>query len=299
METERLSSIRNFAPMPEDYPRAYGRTQRLTSEEERTLHEHMHTGLIADDILELADELTAEESAQYNLTSKRGMKAKERMIESHLPLVVDIAKKIPINPNGTLGIMDYIQEGNIGLIKAVERFEPERGVAFSTYAYPYIKGEILDSLLNFSNTIRISRDKTDALKQLAEAEEHLAKPGHEPSSSELAAELNVSEKEIDKLLSLREQIRVTRGEKAQEAFEYAAESAELTPEEIAITSIELDRTLSLLTEVQRDAIVAIHLEGKTHPVYAEESEKPMGTNKGNVRLGLKKLRKAFEKGELR
>lgn len=101
---------------------------------------------------------------------------------------------------------------------------------------------------------------------------------------------------IDRVRQRQTQLTLA-SENVQEEFERITASPERSPEDIAVDSIDLQRALETLSEGQRDAVLAIHYEGKTHPEYAEESGNATGTNKTHVHRGLKRLRNVLSEGE--
>jgi len=123
--------------------------------------------------------------------------AREKMIHSNLRLVVKIAQDYS---NYGLPLVDLISEGNIGLMKAVERFDPERGVKFSTYAAWWIKQGIKRALANQSKTIRLPVHLVDKLARMRRLSAQLTEElGREPTDEELADELDVPVKKISQL----------------------------------------------------------------------------------------------------
>jgi len=132
--------------------------------------------------------LTREEEAQLARKIKRGDKAaKERMIKANLRLVVKIANDYAAYG---LPLLDLISEGNLGLIKAVERFDPRKGAKFSTYAAWWIKQSIRRALANQSKTIRLPVHLVDKIQKMRRISHQLTDElGREPTDEELAAEL--------------------------------------------------------------------------------------------------------------
>jgi len=178
--------------------------------------------------------LTAEEEVYFARRALKGCEAsRKRMIVSNLRLVVKIARRYN---NRGLALLDLIEEGNLGLIRAVEKFDPERGFRFSTYATWWIRQTIERAIMNQTRTIRLPIHVVKELNvYLRCARELSQKLDHEPTAEEIATELDKPVDEVSRMLRLNERITSVDtpigGENDKALLDILADHNEFGPED--------------------------------------------------------------------
>ena len=183
------------------YLRRLGKITLLTAQEEVTLAVDIEAGVFAAERLRrvLADEEAIPAQLRRDLLAieRAGHVARAALIEANLRLVVSIAKRYA---GRGLAFLDLVQEGNIGLIRAVEKFDCAKGYKFSTYATWWIRQAVGRALAEQSRTVRIPVHISDQINQIARARrEHLRDHGREPSPAELAQQLAMTPARVEEL----------------------------------------------------------------------------------------------------
>ncbi len=186
-----------------DLVRAYlntiGRTKLLTAEQEVDLSKRIEAGLFAADKLDSGTLTDALLVADYQTIVLEGRAAKAHLLEANLRLVVSIAKRYT---GRGMAFLDLIQEGNLGLIRAVEKFDYAKGYKFSTYATWWIRQAITRAMADQARTIRIPVHMVEQVNRMVRVRRDLATTlGHEPTVAEIAAGLNVPEYQVIELIS--------------------------------------------------------------------------------------------------
>src|SRR5579863_4395366 len=180
------------------YLKSIGRTSLLTAEQEVDLAKRIEAGLFAEHKLESATGLDENFRRELEVIAEDGRRAKAHMLEANLRLVVSVAKKYS---DRGLSLLDVVQEGNLGLIRAVEKFDYTKGYKFSTYAMWWIRQAIQRGFADSARTIRLPVHVLEMLSKLSRVERDMhQRLGREPTPEELAVELDRTPDQIEELL---------------------------------------------------------------------------------------------------
>ena len=180
------------------YLKAIGRRQLLTAEQEVELAKRIEAGLYAEYKLENEVGIDHDYRAALEWIAEDGQRAKAHMLEANLRLVVSVAKKYT---DRGLSLLDVVQEGNLGLIRAVEKFDYTKGYKFSTYAMWWIRQAIQRGFADSARTIRLPVHVLEMLSKLSRIERDMhQRLGREPTPEELALELDKSPEQVRELL---------------------------------------------------------------------------------------------------
>lgn len=178
-----------------DYLKQIGKVSLLNAEQEVDLAKRVEAGLYAAHLLETEGEtLPSKVRREYNALSIDGQHAKNHLLEANLRLVVSLAKRY--TGRGML-FLDLIQEGNLGLIRAVEKFDYTKGYKFSTYATWWIRQAITRAMADQARTIRIPVHMVEVINKLARVQRQMLQDlGREPTPQELAKELDMTPEKV-------------------------------------------------------------------------------------------------------
>ncbi|WLP91078.1 RNA polymerase sigma factor [Gordonia sp. NB41Y] len=203
-ESEALRQARKDAELTAsaDSVRAYlkqiGKVALLNAEEEVELAKRIEAGLFATErlrrILESGEKLTTTQKRDLNWISRDGNRAKNHLLEANLRLVVSLAKRYT---GRGMAFLDLIQEGNLGLIRAVEKFDYTKGYKFSTYATWWIRQAITRAMADQARTIRIPVHMVEVINKLGRIQRELLQDlGREPTPEELAKEMDITPEKV-------------------------------------------------------------------------------------------------------
>ena len=255
--------------------------------------------------------LSYDEEYELALRAKAGDKAaRDRIIKANLRFVVSVAKKF--RGNG-LPLSDLIDEGNIGLITALDKFEPEKGYHFISYAVWWIRQSIMKAISEKSRAVRLPLNRSNELMQIQKAQKSLM---HEmektaPTTEEIAGITGLDEKLVDELLSISQDIvsfdsPVRKDDESDSTFgDFIEDEADGPEAQVMDSSLrdEVNAILSVLTDKERDIIaMRFGLDG-AKPKSLKEIGEGYGLTKERIsqieKRALEKLRAASEKKDLR
>ncbi|WP_434090276.1 RNA polymerase sigma factor SigB [Micromonospora avicenniae] len=246
-----------------DLVRAYlngiGRTKLLTAAQEVELAKRIEAGLFAEEKLATCTPVSTELGADLELIVAEGRAAKDHLLEANLRLVVSIAKRYT---GRGMAFLDLIQEGNLGLIRAVEKFDYTKGYKFSTYATWWIRQAITRAMADQARTIRIPVHMVEQVNRMVRARRELSVTlGREPTVAEVARALDVPEFQVIELISYdREPVSLDQavgedGESALGDFVAAVDPREQPGDAAANGELRNEVRIVLATLSQREQAV--------------------------------------------
>jgi len=185
------------------YLKEIGRVALLTAEQEVDLAKRIEAGLFAAEKLTSGIAMPPALRRELEWIERDGQAAKHRLIEANLRLVVSLAKRYT---GRGMAFLDLIQEGNLGLMRAVEKFDYAKGYKFSTYAMWWIRQSITRAMADQSRTIRVPVHVVDGINKLMRLQRQFVQTaGREPTAEELAAELGVSVERVHEIRSIAQE----------------------------------------------------------------------------------------------
>ena len=202
-EKEEQEEIEAGATLSVDVLRLYlnqiGRVPLLTAEQEVELARAMEAGLFAAERLGQGGKISPTLRADLQYIVREGERAKQHMLEANLRLVVSVAKKYA---GRGMGLTDLIQEGNLGLIRAVEKFDYTKGFKFSTYATWWIRQALTRAMADQARTIRLPVHMVEQVNKIRRVERDLVvQLGRKPTAAEIAVEVDLSPERVEEIRS--------------------------------------------------------------------------------------------------
>lgn len=291
------------------YLKEIGKVPLLTAEEEVVLAKKIEEGEKAMDKLErLEAELPRDEIRKLRRMEREGMAAKKKLVEANLRLVVSIAKRYV--GRGML-FLDLIQEGNLGLIRAVEKFDFRKGFKFSTYATWWIRQAITRAIADQARTIRIPVHMVETINKLIRIQRQLLQEfGREPMPEEIAEEMGLTPEKVREILKISQEpvsLETPIGEEEDSQLGDFIEDQEAeVPADAASFSLlqeQLQEVLDTLSERERKVIELRFGLIDGHPRTLEEVGRVFGVTRERIRQieskTLSKLRHPNRSAKLR
>ena len=274
------------------YLKEIGKVDLLTAADEVDLAMKIEAGLDATDKLEKHDagelELTRAEMRRLMRVEQVGLDAKQALISANLRLVVSIAKRYV--GRGML-FLDLIQEGNLGLIRAVEKFDYEKGFKFSTYATWWIRQAITRAIADQARTIRIPVHMVETINKLVRVQRQLLQDlGRDPTPEEIGAEMDMSAdrvREIQKISQEPVSLETPIGEEEDSQLgDFIEDSQAVVPPDAASFSMlqeQLTQVLDGLADRERKVIELRFGLADGHPRTLEEVGREFGVTRERIR----------------
>ena len=274
------------------YLKEIGKVDLLTASDEVDLAMKIEAGLDATSKLEAAEngeiELTRAEMRRLTRVENVGLEAKQALISANLRLVVSIAKRYV--GRGML-FLDLIQEGNLGLIRAVEKFDYEKGFKFSTYATWWIRQAITRAIADQARTIRIPVHMVETINKLVRVQRQLLQDlGRDPTPEEIGAEMDMTAdrvREIQKISQEPVSLETPIGEEEDSQLgDFIEDSQAVVPPDAASFSMlqeQLTQVLDSLAERERKVIELRFGLVDGHPRTLEEVGREFGVTRERIR----------------
>ncbi|MER5658709.1 RNA polymerase sigma factor [Streptomyces sp. NPDC002131] len=270
------------------YLREIGRIPLLTAAEEVELARRVEAGLFAEEKLRLTTDLDSQLALDLDKIVVMGRMAKRRLIEANLRLVVSVAKRYV---GRGLTMLDLVQEGNLGLIRAVEKFDYARGYKFSTYATWWIRQAMSRALADQARTIRVPVHVVELINRVVRVQRRmLQERGYEPSPEEVAAHLDLTGERVSEVLRLAQEpvsLHAPVGEEDDVALGDLIEDGDAaSPVESAAFLLlrqHLEAVLSTLGERERKVVQLRYGLADGRPRTLEEIGRIFGVTRERIR----------------
>ncbi|MEU7049514.1 RNA polymerase sigma factor [Streptomyces lavenduligriseus] len=270
------------------YLREIGRIPLLTAAEEVELARRVEAGLFAEEKLSTTPDLDSELALDLDRLVVMGRMAKRRLIEANLRLVVSVAKRYV---GRGLTMLDLVQEGNLGLIRAVEKFDYARGYKFSTYATWWIRQAMSRALADQARTIRVPVHVVELINRVVRVQRRmLQERGCEPTAEEVGAHLDLTPERVREVLRLAQEpvsLHAPVGEEDEVALGDLIEDGDAaSPVESAAFLLlreHLDAVLSTLGERERKVVQLRYGLADGRPRTLEEIGRLFGVTRERIR----------------
>ncbi|MFI0482079.1 RNA polymerase sigma factor RpoD [Actinomadura sp. 9N215] len=269
------------------YLREIGRVPLLTAEDEVELAKSIEAGLFAEEKMAQTAVLARGELLDLEQLSREGTRAKQRLIEANLRLVVSIAKRYV--GRGML-FLDLIQEGNLGLIRAVEKFDYTKGFKFSTYATWWIRQAITRAIADQARTIRIPVHMVETINKLVRVQRQLHQDlGREPSPEEIGLEMGLSPLRVVEIQRIAQEpvsLQSPIGEEDSDLGDFIEDADAVVPIEAAafiLLQDQLEDILGTLSEREQRIIQLRFGLTDGHPRTLEEVGREFGVTRERIR----------------
>jgi RNA polymerase primary sigma factor len=271
------------------YLKEIGKVALLTAQQEVELAMRIEAGLVAEDRLEReATSVSEDEADELRWTMRDGQRAKRHLVEANLRLVVSIAKRYV---GRGMGFLDLIQEGNLGLIRAVEKFDHTKGFKFSTYATWWIRQAITRAIADQARTIRIPVHMVETINKLVRIQRQLLQDlGREPTAEEIGEQMEMSPEKVREIQKISQEpvsLETPVGEEEDSHLgDFIEDSDAVVPLERAsfrLLQEQLESVLHTLSGREKDVIRLRFGLVDGQPRTLEEVGKKFGVTRERIR----------------
>ncbi|HEY8365007.1 MAG TPA: RNA polymerase sigma factor RpoD [Haloplasmataceae bacterium] len=290
------------------YLKEIGKVELLSSDEEIDYAKIIEYGKYAAQQIEHRENLTEKEIEDFEAAIRRGEQAKQRLVEANLRLVVSIAKR---HVGRGMLFLDLIQEGNMGLMKAVDKYDYSKGFKFSTYATWWIRQAITRAIADQARTIRIPVHMVETINKLVRYQRQLTQElGREPTPEEIAIRMDTTPDKVREILKISQEpisLESPVGEEDDSNLgDFIADDDAISPDAFASNELlkeELNDVLETLTD-REERVLRLRFgldDGRTRTL--EEVGKEFGVTRERIRQieakALRKLRHPSRSKKLR